>query len=246
MKVENSVVLVTGANGGIGGALVRELLQRGAKKIYLGTRNETSLQGLLAESEKLFPLKLDITNPEQVAHAAQTAADINLLINNAGMATFSGVLAAAGTEKARQEMEVNYFGTLALIQALRHTPAFLAGGAVVNILSFLGLVTLPILGTYSASKAASLALTRTLRAELKPRGAQVLGVLPVQVETAMGAPMPEPRLTPEEVAHDTLDALEAGAEEVFPGTLSRDAASAFQQNPAALQANLASIVHPID
>jgi short-subunit dehydrogenase len=134
---------------------------------------------------------------------------------------------------------------LDLVQALRGTPAFRTGGAVINVLSILSLVTMPVLGTYSASKAAALALTRTLRAELKGRGVQVLGTLPVQVDTEMGAAMPEPRLTPEEVASATLDALEAGEEEVFPGALSRDAAKAFREDPAGLQATLSNFVHAV-
>jgi short-subunit dehydrogenase len=97
--------------------------------------------------------------------------------------------------------------------------------------------------TYSASKAAALALTRTLRAELTGRGVQVLGTLPVQVDIEMGAAMPEPRLTPEEVASATLDALEAGAEEVFPGAPSQGAAKAFREDPAALQATMSNFVH---
>ncbi|WP_315743665.1 MULTISPECIES: SDR family NAD(P)-dependent oxidoreductase [unclassified Bradyrhizobium] len=246
MKIENSVVLLTGANGGIGRAFVQELLKRGASKIYLGARNTASLKPLLAESDKLVPVQLDVTKAEQIANAAKMAGDITLLINNAGMAGFSGALSSKDLTKARQEMEVNYFGVLALSQALRAAPAFQKGGAVINVLSFLALATLPVVGTYSASKSAALALTRTLRAELKERGVQVLGVLPVQVDTPLGAPLPEPRLTPQEVATGTLDALEAGAEEVFPGALSEGAAQAFKNDPAGLQANLAKLVHAID
>ncbi len=246
MKIEGSVALVTGANGGIGQAFVHELLKRGAAKVYLGARNPASLQGQFA-SDKLVPITLDVTKPEQVAKAAKTAADVTLLINNAGTAAYSGALAAKDLAAARQEMEVNYFGILALVQALRNAPALRRGGAIVNVLSFLALTTIPIAGTYSASKAAAQALTRTLRAELKPRGVQVLGVLPVQVDTALGAPLPEPKLKPEEVAVDTLAALEAGEEdEVFPGELSRNAVAAFKNNPAALQARMSNIVHAID
>ncbi len=246
MKVEGSIVLVTGANGGIGRALVSELLNRGAAKIYIGARDTASLQPLLAQSDKLVPVALDVTKPEQIATAAKIAADVTLLINNAGTAGFTGALSAKDLSNARQEMEVNYFGVLALTQALRDAPAFRNGGAIVNVLSFLALVTLPVAGTYSASKSAALALTRTLRAELKPRGVQVLGVLPVQVDTPLGAPLPEPKLTPADVATGTLDALEAGADEVFPGALSEGAAQAFRNDPAALQANLATAVHSID
>ncbi|MCQ8277634.1 SDR family NAD(P)-dependent oxidoreductase [Acetobacteraceae bacterium KSS8] len=246
MKIEGSVVLVTGANGGIGTALVQELLKRGADKIYVGARNVAALQPLLESSGRLVPLMLDVTKPDQIADAAATAHDVTLVINNAGLATFKGVLSASDTEAARQEMEVNYFGVLSLLQALRDTPALHRGGAVINILSILALVTLPVAGTYAAAKAAALALTRTLRAEVKNRGVQVLGVLPVQVDTAMGAPLPEPRLTPQEVASGALDALESGAEEVFPGALSQGAAKAFRDNPEAMQAELSKFVHTLD
>src|SRR5580658_2666669 len=246
MKVKGSVALVTGANGGIGRALVQELLKRGAAKIYLGARDPASLRELVAESSKLVPVTLDVTNPKQIEEAAKTASDITLLINNAGTVAFSGALAAKDPMAARQEMEVNYFGVLALTQALSGTPAFSNGGAVVNILSFLALATLPVAGTYSASKSAALALTRTLRAELKRRGVQVVGVLPVQTDTPAYSPLPEPKLQPEEVAVGTLDGLEAGEEDVYPGALSRAAAQVFKNDPAALQARLSTIVHAID
>ena len=246
MKIEGSVVLLTGANSGIGGALVSELIRRGAARIYLGVRDIASLQPLPTGRSELVPLTLDVTKPEQIADAARIASDITLLINNAGVAAYSGALSAKDAASARQEMEVNYFGVLSLVQALRDTPAFRKGGAIVNLLSVLSLVTLPLAGTYSASKAAALSLTRTLRAELKSRGVQVLGVLPVQVETRMGRSMPEPRLTPEEVASGALDALETGEEEVFPGALSQRAADAFRTDPSAMQANMSNLVHAID
>src|SRR6202047_3315158 len=246
MKTKGSVPLVPGANGGIGRAFVQELVKRGAAKIYLGARDSASLRGLFAEANKLVPITLDVTNAKQIEAAAKSASDITLLINNAGTVAFSGALASKDTSAARQEMEVNYFGVLALAQALRGTPAFRSGGAIVNVLSFLALATLPVAGTYSASKSAVLALTRTLRAELKPRGVQVVGVLPVQTDTPAYSPLPEPKLKPEEVASGTLDALEAGEDEVFPGALSRGAAESFKSNPAALQAHLSTTVHAID
>jgi short-subunit dehydrogenase len=246
MKIKGSVALVTGANGGIGRAFVQELLKRGATKIYLGARDPVSLRGLFTESSKLVPIALDLTNPKQIELAANAASDITLLINNAGTVAFSGALSAKDSTAARQEMEVNYFGILALTRALRGTPALQSGGAIVNVLSFLALATLPVAGTYSASKSAALALTRTLRAELKPRGVQVVGVMPVQTDTPAYAALPEPKLKPEEVASGALDGLEAGEDEVFPGALSRGAAESFKNNPAALQAHLSTMVHAID
>jgi short-subunit dehydrogenase len=246
MKIEGSVALVTGANSGIGQAFVRELLKRGASKIYLGVRNPASLSGLFSESSKLVLVTLDVTKPKQIEDAAKAASDITLLINNAGAVAFSGALAAKDLAAARQEMEVNYFGVLALTRAFNNTPALRSGGCIVNVLSFLALVTLPVAGTYSASKSAALALTRTLRAELKPRGVQVLGAIPVQTDTPAYAPLPEPKLQPEEVASGTLDAVEAGQDEVFPGALSRAAAEVFKQDSAALQARMSTVVHAID
>jgi short-subunit dehydrogenase len=245
MKVLDSVVLLTGANGGIGHAFVSELLNRGASKIYLGVRDVSAVQILVAGSDKLVAVQLDITDFDQVAKLADQVGDVTLLINNAGFAAFSGALSAQDLTSARREMEVNYFGILGLSQALRDTPVFQQGGAMVNLLSILSLVTLPVAGTYSASKAAALALSRTLRAELKPRGVQVLDVLPVQVDTAMGAALPEPRLTPTEVVAATLDALEAGEVEVFPGALSQGALQAFRSNPEGMQAQMAGMVHDI-
>ncbi len=246
MKIEGSVALVTGANGGMGQAFVRELLKRGARKIYLGVRDPGSLRGLFPESRTLVPVTIDLTQPAQIEAAGKIASDVTLLINNAGAVAFSGALAARDLAAARQEMEVNYFGLLALTQALRNSPAVRSGGAIVNVLSFLALVTLPVAGTYSASKSAALALTRTLRAELKPRGIQVVGVFPVQTDTPAFAPLPEPKLKPEEVAAATLDAVAAGEEEVFPGALSRGAADSFRKDPAALQAHMSTRVHALD
>ncbi|RKP49573.1 SDR family NAD(P)-dependent oxidoreductase [Pararobbsia silviterrae] len=245
MNINGSVVLVTGANGGIGRAFVSELLARGASKVYLGVRNVHSVDDLLSTSDKLVALQLDVTRPEQVAEAAKVASDINVLINNAGTATFTGALSTNDVSGARVEMEVNYFGVMALSQALKDTPAFRSGGAIINILSILSHVTLPVAGTYSASKAAALHLTRTMRAELKSRGVPVIAVMPVQTDTALGAALPEPKLTPREVAVGALDALAAGEEDVFPGELSKATAQAFKDNPAGVQAYMANLVHAI-
>jgi len=245
MKVEGSVALVTGANGGIGRAIVEELLKRGASKIYAGVRDTSSAKALFKGQSRVIPVQLDVSKPGQIAKAAATASDVTLLVNNAGFFGGHGALSVNDLALAHQEMDVNYFGPLAIAQAFRNTPA-LRGGALINILSFLALATIPLAGTYSASKAAALSLTRALRAELKTRGSRVLAVLPVQVDTPLGASMPDPKLKPSEVAIHTLDALEAGQDEVFPGALSEGAAAAFKADPAGLQAKLATMVHAID
>jgi short-subunit dehydrogenase len=243
MKIAGSKVLLTGANGGIGRAFVDELLRRGVKKVYLGVRK---LEGhSFPDDPRLVPILLDVANQASIDEAAKQVSDINILINNAGYAAFTGVLSAASIDAARREMEVNYFGPFLLTRALKDTAVFSTSGAIVNIASFLALVTLPLAGTYSASKSAALALTKTIRAELKGRGTRVIAVLPVQVDTPMGAAMPEPRVKPSDVAVETLDAVESGLEEVFPGKPTKMVATAFKADPAAVQAQLVPMVHPV-
>jgi short-subunit dehydrogenase len=241
MKIENAVVLVTGANRGIGRTFVEELLKRGAAKIYVAARDTASLSDLLkAGDRRLVALPLDVTDPDQVAAAASVANDVTLLINNAGYAAFDGAISATSIDDARQEMEVNYFGPLAMTRAFAPVLAK-TGGGVVNMLSMLSLISLPMAATYSASKAAGLSLTRSIRAELAGQGTQVVGVLAVQAETQMGAKMPEPRLSPLEIVTDTLDAVEAGSnDEVVAGAQTRGIHDKFTANPQQVQAMMST------
>ncbi len=203
MQLSNSVVLVTGANRGIGRVFVAELLKRGASKIYVPARDTTSLKALLKDGDR-----------------AISAPDI---------------------DHARHEMEVNYFGTLALTRAFAPVLARNGGGALLNMLSMLSLISLPAAATYSASKAASLSLTRSVRAELSAQGTQVVGVLAVQTETEMGAKLPEPRMTPQEVVTDALDAIRAGTnDEIVAGDQSRGIHAAFTADPKGLQARMST------
>ena len=182
-------------------------------------------------------MALDATDPDQVAAVASAAKDVTLLINNAGYSAFEGAIAAPDMDAARREMDVNYFGTLAMTRAFSPFLAASGGGAVLNMLSMLSLVSLPRAATYSASKAACLSLTRSIRAEFAAQGAQVIGVIAVQTETAMGAKMPEPRMRPQEVVSDALDAVEAGAnDEIVAGAQSRNVYQQFTADPKAVQA----------
>lgn len=241
MKIADSVVLVTGANRGIGRTFVEELLKRGAAKIYVAARDTTSLAELFKTGDRrLVALPLDVTDLDQVAAAATVAGDVTLLINNAGYAAFEGAISAPSLDDARQEMDVNYFGPLALTRAFAPVLAK-SGGAVLNMLSMLSLVSLPMAATYSASKAAGLSLTRSLRAELGGQGTQVVGVLAVQTETAMGVKLPEPRLSPLEVVSDALDAIESGSnDEVVAGAQSRGIYQAFIADPQKVQAMMST------
>ncbi|MFS2151359.1 SDR family oxidoreductase [Rhizobium sp. Rhizsp42] len=243
MKISEAIALVTGANGGIGQALVHELLERGARKVYAAARNPETL-AVLRESypDRIVVIKLDVTDVASVKAASKLAHDVNLLINNAGFSGDSGALASADVSNAKQEMDVNYFGPLNVSRAFAPVLNDNNGGALVNVLSFLSLVALPLMGTYSASKAAALSLTHSLRAELKAQGTTVTAAMPVQVDTAMGAWTNQEKVTPQEAASDIVDAIEQGVDEVFPGELSRGAAGAFIADPRGLQAQLANVL----
>jgi short-subunit dehydrogenase len=243
LKIQGSAVLVTGANGGIGRALVGELLCRGASKVYVCGRSEAALVPLLAgEDSRLVPVILDVTDPVQIEKAAKRASDVTLVINNAGYSAEQGTLAREAIANARREIEVNYIGPLGVARSFASVITAAGGGAIINVLSFLSLVTLPLMGTYSASKAAALAMTRSLRAELAAQGIAVVAAMPVQVDTAMGDWWNGPKVAPEDVARDVLDALEAEEEEIFPGELSRGAAETFRKDPKALQAQHSSVL----
>lgn len=237
MDIAGSIAFVTGANGGIGRAFVAELLKRDAAKIYVAARDRDSLSDVLIQNDgRLVPIKLDVTKAAEVSAAAAAAPDVKLLINNAGYAAFQGAIAARDLSAARHEMDVNYFGPLALTRACKTA---LAGGGVVNMLSMAALVSLPMTGTYSASKAAFLSVTRSIRAELAAQGTIVVGVLAVQTESAIGARLPPPRMTPVEVAADALDAVQAGKnEEITAGSLTHGAYAAFTADPKAFQAKM--------
>ncbi len=238
MKIKGSTAFVTGANRGIGRSFAEHLLERGANKVYITTRNASDLADILKiGDDRLVPLAVDVTDEATIREAADIAKDVTLLINNAGYAAFEGAISASDTAAARQEMDVNYFGTLAVTRAFAPILKANGGGTVVNMLSMLSLISLPLAATYSASKAAGLSLTRSLRAELAADGITVFGVLAVQTDTAMGSAFPGPHLTPAEVVQDALNAVDAGtAEEVMAGSLTKSTYEAFTADPKGFQA----------
>ena len=220
MKIENSIALVTGANRGIGRELVTALANAGAKKIYAGMRdvdkfNKSNPQFLDGFQGRIVPLSLDITKKDQIASAVQKTGDVDLLINNAGIANYTGLIAADDLSSARQEMEVNYFATLAMIRAFAPILKKNGGGALVNLLSVASLVNFPILGSYCASKAALHSLTQGVRAELAAQGTQVTGVFPGPIDTDMAKGIEMEKGSPEEIALGTLAGIEKGEEDIF-------------------------------
>jgi NAD(P)-dependent dehydrogenase (short-subunit alcohol dehydrogenase family) len=202
--------LVTGANRGLGAVFARTLLERGARHVYAGARDPD----MVTDSD-VVPIRLDITEPDQVADAAERCADVTLLINNAGVLADSPLLAAPTVQAARTEMEVNYFGKLSMCRAFAPVLARNGGGAMVNVLSVASFFTNPAMGSYAASKAAAWALTNGVRVELRRQGTQVVAVHAGYIDTDMAAHVTGSKSSPEAVVTTTLDALEAGAEEVL-------------------------------
>ena len=201
MRIADSVALVTGASRGLGRAFVEELAKRGAATIYAGARDPSRVTG------PGVPVALDVTDPEQVAAAARRCADVMLLVNNAGVMALSPLIGAPTMDGARQEMETNYFGTLAMCRAFAPVLAAGGGGAIVNMLSVVSWFTNPVNGSYGASKAAAWALTNGVRIELARQGTLVVGVHAGFVDTEMAAELAgdAPKLSPAEVARQVFD-----------------------------------------
>jgi NAD(P)-dependent dehydrogenase (short-subunit alcohol dehydrogenase family) len=223
MKIHNATVLITGANRGLGLAFAREALARGARKVYAGVRDPSKLTLPGVEA-----IRLDVTRPEDVAAAASRCTDVTLLINNAGIAAFGGFLSADSIESARAHLETNFFGPLRLSQAFAPMLAVHGGGAILNVLSVASWINAPM---YGASKSAAWALTNGLRHELRARGTQVLGMHVGFVDTDLTRGIDLPKSSPELIVRRTLDALEAGAEEVLADERARQLKQGLSAEP---------------
>ncbi|MGD2141023.1 MAG: SDR family oxidoreductase [Burkholderiales bacterium] len=241
MKINGCIALVTGSNRGIGRAFVEALIDRGAKKVYATARDPSKLKDLeAAHPDRIYVLTLDITKPAQVAAAAAQAGDVNVLINNAGINRKKGLIAAPVLDDARDEMDTNYFGTLSMCRAFAPILKDNGGGAIVNMLSIIGRVSLPAYGSLCASKAAGLLMTQGVRAELAKQHTHVLGVMPGAVDTDMERDFDGPKEDPADVAHASLQALEDGLEELYPGGMAQGVSQGLAADPKAVEKEFAA------
>jgi NAD(P)-dependent dehydrogenase (short-subunit alcohol dehydrogenase family) len=220
MTIADKAVLVTGANRGIGQALVEEALRRGAKRVYAGTRAPfTHLDG------RVTPLTLDVTNAEQTQGAVERVESLDILINNAGLALFDDLSDRAALER---HLAVNLFGTYDVTQAF--LPLLTRSqGAIVNVLSVAAWAALPIVPAYSISKAAAFSLTQSLRALLAGRGVRVHAVLAGPVDTDMSRGFDVPKASPESVARAIFDGVEK-EEDIFPDPMSESVAESWRSS----------------
>lgn len=243
MKLTGAVVLITGANGGIGTEFIKQLQAAGVAKIYAAARRIETLDAVKAMApQTIVPVAVDVTNPGQVEAAAAQCSDVNLLINNAGVSFDTSVLSAPSLESARKEMEVNYFGTMSMCRAFADVLKNNGGGAIVNIASLVGKVNLPFMGTYCASKAAEISLTQCVRAELAAQGTLVVAVMPATVDTDFAKDYPPPKVAPSEVVSTTLQAIEQGEEDVYPGEQAVYLSQALLQDPKGVEKQLAGML----
>jgi NAD(P)-dependent dehydrogenase (short-subunit alcohol dehydrogenase family) len=238
-RIEGAVALVTGANSGIGRALTEALLARGVRKVYVTARHPEALRDL--GDERLVVLRLDVTDADQIRAAADAASDVDLVFNNAGVLLAGGIADATTLDQARREMEVNYFGSLQLLQRLAPTLARNGGGAIVNIGSAAGLTSVPFFPTYSASKAALHSLTQAARVLLGAQGTSVFGVYADPVDTDMTRELPLQKTSPREVALAILDGIEAGQEDIFPDPFAVDFGRQFESSPKASERQIAAM-----
>ena len=210
MKLQDAIVLITGANRGIGLAFADAALARGARKVYAGVRSPSNFS-----NRGFVPVKLDVTSDNDVADAARICNDATLVINNAGIALLGGLLKAGTSDTARVQLETNVFGILRMTQAFAPVLAKNGGGAFLNVLSAASWINSGALTAYAVSKAAAWSLTNGLRNELRQQGTQVLGLHVGFVDTDLTRGLDVVKVSPQSVVATALDALEAGASEVL-------------------------------
>ena len=223
ITVEGRSVLVTGANRGLGQALVNAALARGAGRVYAGTRRP-----LPHPDERVTTLSLDITDPAQVAQAAEVVESLDILINNAGVSLPDALTDRAALE---QHLAVNFYGTWSM------TDAFLpqlvqAHGAIVNVVSLAAFASVPVLPAYSISKAAAFSLSQSVRALLAERGVSVHAVMAGPIDTDMVRGLEIPKASPASVAAGIFDGLARGEEEIFPDPMSETMTESWRASPA--------------
>lgn len=226
MQLKNAVVLVTGANRGIGAEFVAQLKERGAAKIYAASRNANA-----ADADGVEPIRLDISDPSQVRAAADAAGDVQVLVNNAGISTGTSVI-SGDVADIRREMDTNFFGPLLMTQAFAPILKANGGGAILNVVSALSWFTVPGAGAYAASKAAAWSLTDSARLELADQGTHVVGVHMGLVDTDMAAGVQAPKISPTTLAAAGLDAIESGLDEVLADDWARFVKSGLKLDPS--------------
>ncbi|MDE1153563.1 MAG: SDR family oxidoreductase [Micavibrio sp.] len=236
MKLDNKVILITGASRGIGKETVEAALKLNVKKIYAAARNIAQLPDF--KDIRVVPVTLDITNAEQISAAAKLASDVDVLINNAGVLSAGSVLTSS-TEALLEDLTVNYIGTLMVSRAFQPVLKANGGGAIVSVSSILGKASIAAMGGYCASKAALFSAIQSMRTELKSQGTAVFGVFPGPTETDMTKGLSMPKAKASDTAANILKGIEAGDEDIYPDETSAQLAQLWSSNPKQLEREFA-------
>ena len=227
MKLKNATVLITGANRGIGLAFAKAALARGARKVYAGARDPSSVK-----LEGVTPLRLDVNSPADIAAAAELAGDVTLVINNAGIAALGSFKTADAEDLLRRHLETNVLGVLRMAQAFAPALARNGGGALLNVASVASFISGPTLANYAVSKSAVWSLSNGLRNDLREQGTQVLTLHMGFVDTDLVDGLDVPKSTPEDIVARAFDALEAGADEVLADEFTQQVKKGLSAEPA--------------
>lgn len=238
MQIESKNVFVSGANRGIGKAIVEALLKQKVKKIYAAARKIESLPNF--GDARVVPVELDITNPALVKKAAEQAADTDILINNAGVLAYAPVIAGSHDD-IKHDMETNYFGTLQVIRAFVPHLEKRGQAAIANVISVVGLASIAGIGGYSASKAALNSATQAMRVELKAKNISVHGIYPGPIDTDMTKDFPMDKANVAETGANIVSGILAGKEDIYPDPWSMEAGQAFAKDPKAFEKQMAGM-----
>ena len=226
MKIADAVVVITGANRGIGLAFAKAFLARGVRKVYAGARDPSrvSMKGVT-------PLQLDVTSQNDVDAAARLAGDATLVVNNAGIANFGSFLADDAETVLRRHLETNLLGVLRVSRAFAPVLARNGGGALLNVASVVSWISNPLLANYAVSKSAVWSLSNGLRNDLRAQGTQVLALHMGFVDTDLTHDIAAPKSSADDIVRIAFDALEAGAEEVLGDEITRQVKRGLSAEP---------------
>jgi NAD(P)-dependent dehydrogenase (short-subunit alcohol dehydrogenase family) len=240
MNLNGTTALVTGANRGIGSALVAALLDRGVARVYAAARNVAALEtAVQLDPKRVIRVSLDVSNREQISSLRDGVPDLRLLINNAGVLDFGSALDVP-LEAVDRNLAVNFYGPLLMARALAPVIEKEGGGAIVNLVTIVAFASMPALAGYNASKAAAWSLTQSLRASLASRGIAVHGVFPGPVDTDMAASIPLQKTSPRDVANAILDGVASGKEDIFPDPMSKSVYEAWRADHKAVERQFAA------
>lgn len=237
MEIQNKVAFVTGANRGIGRAIVSALINNGASKVYAGARDIESLDVLISEfGDKIVGIELNIIDEDQIVKVAQIAQDVSILVNNAGVCRLGNFIDRGIMDSITKNFEVNVYGLLKVTQAFLPILKNQEEAAIINISSISGLANMSVTHGYSVSKAAVHSITQGLRAELKNTGVFVAGVYPGPIDTDMGKnALVVSKESPINVAIAIIKGLEEEIEDVYPDPISKEIGEIYASSPKSVE-----------